>query len=61
LELPQMWLPLPGMYGGFNHWLEAPGREARLICETSCRAVGGSRQRHEITAVGSKLVAQGFV
>ena len=49
LDRPQMWFPVPGMYGGFSYRLESTGVEARLISESWCRAVDGSGQRHEIT------------
>ena len=55
------WFPVPGMYGGFSYWLEGEGEEARLICESWCRVVGGSGERHEVTAKGSRLVDHGFV
>lgn len=63
LELaePEMWFPVPGMYGGFKYRLSLHGGEAKLLCESWCRVVGGSGQRHEITAAGSRLVEEGFV
>lgn len=61
LERPQMWFPIPGMYGGFSYWLESTGVTAKLISESWCRVVAGSGQRHEITSQGSRLVAEGFV
>ncbi len=61
IEEPRMWFPVPGMYGGFSYWLEGRGRETKLISESWCRVVGGSRQRHLVTAVGSQLIAEGFV
>jgi hypothetical protein len=61
LDQPQMWFPVPGMYGGFRYHLESTGVEAKLISESWCRVVGGSGQRHEITSEGSRLVAEGFV
>lgn len=61
LERPQMWFPVPGMYGGFSYRLEAAGVEAKLVSESWCRVVGGSGQRHEITSAGSRLVEEGFV
>jgi hypothetical protein len=72
LELPDLspllstdeseaWFPIPGMYGGFRYWLEGEGETAKLITESWCRVVGGSGQRHEITAQGSRLVEEGFV
>jgi len=61
LEQPEMWFAVPGMYGGFSFRLEADGVEAVLISESWSRVVEGSGQRHEITAAGSRLVAEGFV
>jgi hypothetical protein len=49
------------MYGGFSYRLEGEGERAKLVTESWCRIVGGSGQRHEITAQGSKLVDTGFV
>lgn len=61
LDRPQTWFPVPGMYGGFNYFLEATGVDAKLVVESWCRVAGGSGQRHEITSQGSRLVAEGFV
>lgn len=61
LERPQMWFPVPGMYGGFSYRLESTGVDARLVAESWSRVVGGSGQRHEITSEGSRLVDEGFV
>lgn len=61
LERPQMWFPVPGMYGGFSYRLESAGVRAKLVSESWCRVVGGSGQRHEITSAGSQLVDEGFV
>jgi hypothetical protein len=61
LDRPQMWFPVPGMYGGFSYRLESAGVEAKLVSESWCRVVGGSGQRHEITSEGSRLVEEGFV
>lgn len=61
LDRPQMWFPVPGMYGGFGYRLESAGVEAKLVSESWCRVVGGSGQRHEITSAGSQLVEEGFV
>ena len=55
------WFPVPGMYGGFSYWLEKDGKDALLISESWNRVIGGSGERHEITASGSRLVATGFV
>ena len=61
LDRPQMWFPVPGMYGGFSYCLESTGADAKLVVESWCRVVGGSGQRHEITTYGSRLVEEGFV
>lgn len=61
LDAAAMWFPVPGMYGGFRYRLEAFGVQPKLVAESWCRVEGGSGQRHEITSVGSQLVAQGFV
>jgi hypothetical protein len=58
---PKAWFPIDGMYGGFSYWLTGSGNRIKLIAESWSRVVGGSGQRHEITADGSKLVAEGFV
>lgn len=58
---PEAWFPIPGMYGGFSYWLEGDGEQTKLITESWCRVVGGSGQRHEITAAGSRLVDERFV
>ena len=58
---PKAWFPVPGMYGGFCYWLEGEGEQAKLVTESWCRVVGGSGQRHEIIAQGSRLVDEGFV
>src|SRR4051812_11606454 len=55
------WFPVPGMYGGFKYWFDDSGASTKLICESWCRVVGGSGQRHEITSNGAVLVAEGFV
>lgn len=60
-ERPQMWFPVPGMYGGFSYQLESTGVDAKLVAESWCRVVGGSGQRHEITSLESRLVGKGFV
>jgi hypothetical protein len=55
------WFDVPGMYGGFAFWWEGEGEAGKLIVESWCRVVEGSGQRHEVTASGSTLVAEGFV
>lgn len=61
MDRPQVWFPVPGMYGGFNYRLESAGVTAMLVTESWSRVVGGSGQRHEITSAGSQLVEEGFV
>ena len=61
LDRPEMWFSVPGMYGGFRYKLESIGVQAKLVCDSWCRVVGGSGQRHEITSAGSQLVDEGFV
>lgn len=61
LEQPEMWFPIPGMYGGFRFRLEDQGENTKLISESWCRVVGGSGERHEITSKGSTLTDKGFV
>jgi len=57
----QTWFPIPGMYGGFNYWLEGEGEQSRLVTESWSRVAEGSGQRHEITVDGTRLVEVGFV
>lgn len=57
----KQWLAIPGMYGGFAYWFEGEKENSKLICESWCRVVGGSGQRHEVTPHGSKLLDKGFV
>ena len=52
---------VPGMTGGFHYWLEIADGSPRLLTESWCRVVGGSGQRHAVTAAGFELVAAGFV
>lgn len=61
IDRPRMWFPVPEMYGGFSYWLDGEGKNAKLICESWCRVVDGSGQRHEITSNEGKLVDEGFV
>src|SRR3954469_9488285 len=52
---------VPGMYGGFAYWFEDAGGELKLMTESWSRILGGSGQRHEISANGTKLLEKGFV
>ena len=45
LDRPQMWFPVPGMYGGLSYRLDQTGVDARLVSESWSRVVGGSGQR----------------
>ena len=59
-ELPagsHVWFPVPGMYGGFRILLDGDA----LTVESWNRVVGGSGQRHRITADGTELTEAGFV
>jgi hypothetical protein len=66
-ENTPFWCAIPGMYGGFNLELSSHVRSNNqdyplvLVAESWCRVVGGSGQRHHITAEGFVLVAEGFV
>ena len=55
-DKPQMWFPVPGMYGGFKFFLQGEGPSVRLVSESWCRVVEGSEQRHEINSRGITLV-----
>jgi hypothetical protein len=55
------WFAVPGMYGGFAYALRTDGEAAVLVSKSWSRVVGGSGQRHEITANGCTLVEEGFV
>lgn len=56
-----LWFPIPGMYGGFNIWLEEEQHQAVLIAESWCRVVEGSGMRHRITPKQVILLEEGFV
>ncbi|WGY73110.1 ankyrin repeat domain-containing protein [Burkholderia cepacia] len=55
------WFAVPGMYGGFSYALRTDGDAAVLVSASWSRVVGGSGQRHEVTANGCTLVEEGFV
>ena len=50
------WFPIPGMHGGFSYWLQGEGDQTKLVTESWSRVVGGSGQRHEVSAAGSLLL-----
>jgi len=55
------WYPVDGMYGGFAYAWD-PGRVGeRLLVDSWCRVVGGSGQRHAVTADTTELLEAGFV
>ncbi|WP_423382705.1 ankyrin repeat domain-containing protein [Burkholderia sp. LMG 32019] len=60
-QAERMWFAVPGMYGGFDYALRTDGDAAMLVSASWSRVVGGSGQRHEITANGCTLVEEGFV
>ncbi|PVG00201.1 hypothetical protein CPB86DRAFT_782801 [Serendipita vermifera] len=55
-EVDKVWMPIPGMYGGFNLRFE----ENHLITESFCRVVGGSGRTNHITVDGATLVEEGW-
>lgn len=61
LELvkPEMWFPVPGMYGGFSYKLNVEIRPS-LTVESWCRVDGGSEQTHTVSASGATLEEEGF-
>jgi hypothetical protein len=61
LWVPKMWFTVPGMHGGFRYKLDAAGASSLLVSASWCRVVGGSGQRHLISAAGITLVDEGFV
>lgn len=61
IEEPNMWFPVPGMYGGFNYELLIEGEVVKLVSSSWCRIVGGSGERHEITSEGIRLIEKGYV
>lgn len=56
----RMWFAIPGMYGGFDIWFEVQ-EGLTLMTDSWSRVVGGSGQRHKVTADGYELVDEGFV
>ena len=56
MQRPELWFPVPGMYGGFRCRLETHDAGTRLISDSWCRVVGGSEEHHEITARGVRSV-----
>lgn len=57
LSEPDMWFAVPEMYGGFRYVLKG----VELEVSSWIRVVGGSGERHRITAKGAELVEVGFV
>jgi len=57
----KLWFPIPGMYGGFNIWLEPGNGQSALVAESWCRVVDGSGMRHRITPTQVVLLEEGFV
>lgn len=53
---PKGHFPIPGMYGGFNFWLEGQGDQAKLIVLSFSRIVGGSEQFYSIHSDGWRLI-----
>jgi hypothetical protein len=57
----ERWFPVPGMVGGFAYALHDEPEGPVPIVESWSRVVGGSGQRHRITAQGCTLLEEGFV
>lgn len=54
------WFAVPTMHGGFSYWLETGDSNSPvLICESWCRVVEGSEQRHQITVKGIVRIIDG--
>ena len=46
----KVWVPIPGMYGGFRYQiLHRDDGQLYLTCQSWCRVVEGSEQTHEVT------------
>jgi hypothetical protein len=58
LERPELWFPVPGMYGGFQFRLEPTDTGPRLLASSWSRTVSGSEEHHEITKSGVRTVAR---
>lgn len=56
-RIKALWVPYPGMYGGFSLSVHRD----RLMVESWSRVVGVSGQAHVITESGCVLVEEGFV
>ena len=56
-----LWFAIDGMHGGFRFWWDPSAKRLRLMTESWSRVVAGSGQLHEVTAVGARLLGQGFV
>lgn len=58
-EMPEgatLWMPVPGMYGGFSIQL----LRSYLFVQSSIRIVEGSGQAHVVTTEGYTMVEEGF-
>ena len=60
-ESEPRWYPVQGMAGGFAFRLQYRERWLELTAESWCRVVGGSGQRHLVTAQEVILKNEGFV
>ncbi len=60
LRTPELWFPINGMYGGFSLRFNLSDQPA-LIAASWCRVVGGSGEKHLITAEAITLIDSGFV
>ncbi|KAG8831481.1 hypothetical protein FRC17_003100 [Serendipita sp. 399] len=55
-EIDRIWMPVPGMYGGFDLSFDGD----HLVSQSHCRVVGGSGMTYHITADGATLVDEGW-
>ncbi|KAG8838207.1 hypothetical protein FRC18_005705 [Serendipita sp. 400] len=55
-EVEKIWMPVPGMYGGFDLSFDGD----HLVSQSHCRVVGGSGMTYHITAEEAKLVDSGW-
>jgi hypothetical protein len=61
MNVPILWCPIPGMYGGFNLQLKRSGDCPQIIADSWSRVVGGSGQKHLIMPQGYVQLEDGTV
>ena len=55
---PEMWFPVPGMFGGFFYRLEDVGVGARLVVTSASKMEIGPGTKYEITSRGSRIMKE---